>query len=137
MVFGNSVSGRTTEITSAVLRKDGTRAETPFSYHTQTAEYKPYGASQDSKHWLTTSGFGAPSPGDHYKLLKQEKGLCKSRIGDEDPRRHKLGQVLWLPHNLKKHGSQHNCGRRETDMQLAFGVPSPSLAAPRLSQHHK
>jgi hypothetical protein len=62
MVFGNSVSGRTTEITSAVLRKDGTRAETPFSYHTQTAEYKPYGASQDSKHWLTTSGFGAPSP---------------------------------------------------------------------------
>lgn len=62
MVFGNSVSGRITEIMAAILRKNGTRAGTPFSYHTQTAEYKPYGASHDSKHWLTMSGFGALSP---------------------------------------------------------------------------
>lgn len=50
---------------------------------------------------------------------------------------YKLGQVLWLPRYLIWYGSQHNYGGEETDMQLAFGVPSLSLTAPRLSQHHK
>lgn len=71
------------------------------------------------------------------QITKTRKTFMLRVGGDRDPRMYKLGQALWLPCYLIRYGSQHNCGGEETDMQLAFGVPSLSLVAPRLSQHHK
>lgn len=75
--------------------------------------------------------------GGHYRFLKKTYVGAGMRM--RVPGRRTGGQVLRLLCWEKKmlFDVLLMTAEETDDMQLAFGVPSLSLAAPRLSQHHK